>query len=81
LQAMGRGLGVEVSVHTSLNVGGPIVQTPQQALTALKRSQGMSGLVMIGASGSISLVWHHLKDQGRQLLDWCGQWEHLKSSQ
>ena len=35
LQAMGRRLGVEVSVNTSLNVGSPIVQTPSQALGAL----------------------------------------------
>ena len=54
LQAMGRHVGVEVSVNTSLNVGSPIVQTPVQALDALKKAKALSGLVMIAADG---LAW------------------------
>jgi carbamoyltransferase len=57
LRAMGRRLGVEVSVNTSLNVGSPIVQTPVQALAALKRAKAMSGLVMIAADGQSWFVW------------------------
>lgn len=79
LQAMGRRVGVEVSVNTSLNVGSPIVQTPAQALECLRRSHGMTALLMIGADGPAWLVWHHIvrppKDQGEQLLHWFGQWE------
>ena len=31
LKALGRHIGVELSVNTSFNVAGPIAQTPQQA--------------------------------------------------
>src|SRR5204863_6670831 len=55
LQAMGRRLGVEVSVNTSLNVGSPIVQTVKQALIALQRSRGMTGLIVI-AEGRASVA-------------------------
>jgi hypothetical protein len=45
-------------VNTSLNVGSPIVQTPVQALDALKRAKAMSGLVMIAAEGEAWFVRH-----------------------
>jgi len=51
LKAMGRRVGVEVSVNTSLNVGAPIAQTPVQALQTLTRSKGMHGLFMFAANG------------------------------
>ena len=43
LKAMGRRVGVEVSVNTSLNVGSPIAQTPQQAIETLRRMARWSG--------------------------------------
>jgi carbamoyltransferase len=58
LKAMGRRLGVEVSVNTSLNVGSPIVQSPDQALGALRRAQALSGLVMVADTGEAWFVWH-----------------------
>jgi carbamoyltransferase len=79
LKAMGRRLGVEVSVNTSLNVGGPIVQTPAQALEAMRRSKGMTGLIMVGAEGDTFLAWHNVlsppKDGGHQLLAWYRHWQ------
>jgi carbamoyltransferase len=57
LVAMGRRVGVEVSVNTSLNVGAPIAQSPEQALATLHRARGMDGLVMVGADGDAYLVW------------------------
>jgi carbamoyltransferase len=78
LKAMGRRAGVEVSVNTSLNVGSPIVQTPQHALTTLKRSKGMHGLLMIGSNGEAFLSWHavdsHPKDSGRTIQRWVREW-------
>jgi carbamoyltransferase len=62
LRAMGRRLGVEASVNTSLNVGAPIAHTPEQALATLRRARGMDGLLMVGADGHASLVW--LEDRG-----------------
>jgi carbamoyltransferase len=79
LKAMGRRIGAEVSVNTSLNVGSPIVQTPAQALDCLKRSKGMMGLFMLGSDGEVFVVWHNVdkppKDYGRQLLDLIHNWE------
>jgi carbamoyltransferase len=79
LQAMGRRVGVEISVNTSLNVGSPMAQTPEQALQTLLRSKGMTGLVLIGAEGDAFVAWHHViqepKDAGRRLRDWYQQWQ------
>jgi hypothetical protein len=77
LKAMGRRVGVEESVNTSLNVAGPIVQTPVQALQTLKRSQGMDGILFIGADGEAFLAWHDVdappKDPQR-LRGWLQGW-------
>jgi carbamoyltransferase len=79
LKAMGRRAGVEVSVNTSLNVGSPIVQTPVQALEALKRSKGMDALFLLGAAGDAFLAWHTVsappKDGGERLQQWLRAWE------
>ena len=81
LRAMGRRCGVEVSVNTSLNVAGPIVQTPQQALEALRRSRAMDGVLMIGDEGRAYLAWHTVtappKDGGRRLGACLREWEKL----
>ncbi len=78
LKAMGRHVGVEVAVNTSLNVGSPIVQTPTQALDALKRSKGLTGLLMISETGDCFLAWHDVvsapKDAGAMLLGWLTRW-------
>jgi carbamoyltransferase len=58
LKAMGRHVGAEVSVNTSLNVGSPIVQTPEQALAALQKARALSGLVMVAADGQAWFAWH-----------------------
>ncbi|MFO1041977.1 MAG: carbamoyltransferase C-terminal domain-containing protein [Planctomycetaceae bacterium] len=79
LQAMGRYAGVEVSVNTSLNVGSPIVQSPEQALAALQKSHGLHGLFMVASDGTCFVAWHNVesqtKDSGRQLRDWINQWK------
>lgn len=79
LEAMGRRIGAEVSVNTSLNVGGPIAQTPAQALHTLKKSGGMDALLLIGREGEAFLAWHHVsappKDEGRRLRRWLRAWK------
>lgn len=71
LQAMGRRLGAEVSVNTSLNVGGPICQTPAQALAVVKRAKALTGLILVGGEGEMFLAWHAVdtdfKDGGKRL--------------
>ena len=54
---MGDRFGVEVSVHTSLNVGGPIVPFPEQALATFHRAKGLDGLVSAGDDGRTVLAW------------------------
>jgi carbamoyltransferase len=79
LKALGRRNGAEVSVNTSLNIGGPIIQTPTQAIGTLKRSKGMDGLFMVGAEGCAFVVWHTAltrpKDSGKRLLKWIEAWQ------
>jgi carbamoyltransferase len=79
LKALGRCIGVEVAVNTSLNVGGPIVQTPAQALQTLKRSKGMDGIMMVSDEGDFFLVWHNVlappKDAGKRLQEWIRAWQ------
>ncbi len=79
LKALGRRIGVEMSVNTSLNIGSPIVQTPRQAVVALKRSKGMVGIVMIGDDGQACIAFHNSegehKDGGKKLNALYRQWE------
>lgn len=66
LQALGRYIGVEVSVNTSLNVGSPIVQTPAQALQIFKRARGLDGIFFVSDAGEMYMVWAR---QGEQAHD------------
>lgn len=79
LRAMGRRIGAEVSVNTSLNVGAPIAQTPRHALETLKKSKGMDGLFLISEEGDAWVAWHDVeappKDGGRRLRGWMEEWE------
>lgn len=68
LVAMGRRVGVEASVNTSLNVGAPIAHTPEQAVTTLKRARGMDGLLMIGDDRLATLVWLEDRPEARDRL-------------
>lgn len=79
LEAMGRRVGVEVAINTSLNVGGPIVQTPRQALETLRKAAGMMGLLFIGEGGDAFFAWGRWLEEatagGRQRLHWLKEWE------
>ncbi len=78
LLAMGRRVGVEASVNTSLNVGAPIAHTPEQAVTTLKRARGMDGLLMIDDEQFATLVWLRDRPDLRERLmasirDWAAE--------
>ncbi|KAL6053594.1 Carbamoyltransferase [Balamuthia mandrillaris] len=83
LKAMGQRVGVEVSVNTSLNVGTPIVQTPEQVVDCLKRSKGMHAIFMVSEEGRVFVVWDKeeveasagLKDGGKKLKGWMAEWK------
>jgi carbamoyltransferase len=75
LLAMGRRVGVEASVNTSLNVGAPIAHTPAQAIATLKRARGMEGLLMIDADRRATLVWLADREEPhRHLLESLRAW-------
>ena len=74
LKAMKKYLGVELAVNTSLNVGTPIVHSPSQAINAMHRSKGLTGLLMIEENGNVYLTWHNIikppKDGGQKLMQY-----------
>ena len=57
LKALKRHIGVEVSVNTSLNVGTPIVQTPEQAMQVFHRSKGIDCIFLIADEGQAFMAW------------------------
>jgi carbamoyltransferase len=66
LKALGRHIGVEMSVNTSFNVAGPIAQTPQQAIETLRRSKGLDTVIMVAGDGEVTAAWHGgERDSGR----------------
>jgi len=53
LKALEGELASSVAVTTSFNVGGPIAQTPVQALDTLRRAKGMDGVFMFAEEGQV----------------------------
>jgi len=75
LKALGRRIGVEMSVNTSFNVAGPIAQTPQHAIDTLRRSKGLDVVVMVAAGGAVYAAWHGgARDSGR-FTGWYATWK------
>lgn len=72
-------IGVEVAVNTSLNVGTPIVHSPEQAIQTLYRSKGLSALVMVENNGDTQMIWHAVektpKDNGKKIKCWYKEWK------
>ena len=66
LKALGRRIGVEMSVNTSFNVAGPIAQTPKQAIETLRRSKGLDVVLLVADDGTVHAAWHGgERDSGR----------------
>ena len=76
LKALGRRNGIEVAVNTSFNVGGPIAQTPVQAIDTLRRAKGMDGVFMISEEGTAIVAW--MKETGAEaggrIQQWLADW-------
>jgi carbamoyltransferase len=74
LKALGRRIGVEMSVNTSFNVAGPIAQTPQQAIDTLRRSKGLDAVLLVADDGTVYAAWHGgPRDSGR-FTGWFAEW-------
>jgi carbamoyltransferase len=75
LKALGRRIGVEISVNTSFNVAGPIAQTPRQAIDTLRRSKGLDVVLLVADDGAVTAAWHGaMRDSGR-FTAWLSQWK------
>jgi carbamoyltransferase len=74
LKALGRHIGVEVSVNTSFNVAGPIAQTPQQAIDTLRRSKGLDVVVLVASDGEVSAAWHGGERDSGRFTKWLSEW-------
>jgi carbamoyltransferase len=75
LRALGRRIGVEVSVNTSFNVAGPIAQTPQQAIDTLLRSKGLDAVLMLSDDGTFYAVWQKGAARQSRLRQWLASWQ------
>jgi carbamoyltransferase len=74
LKAMGRRVGVEMSVNTSFNVAGPIAQTPQQAIDTLRRSKGLDAVLMVADDGTVHAAWHGGERDSGRFTGWWAEW-------
>jgi carbamoyltransferase len=75
LKALGRRIGVEMSVNTSFNVAGPIAQTPQQAIETLRRSKGLDAVILVASDGSVHAAWHGGERNSGRFASWLESWK------
>ncbi len=75
LKALGRRIGVEMSVNTSFNVAGPIAQTPQQAIDTLRRSKGLDVVLLVASDGVVSAAWHGGERDSGRFTGWLSEWK------
>jgi carbamoyltransferase len=80
LKAMGRRVGVEMSVNTSFNVAGPIAQTPQQAIDTLRRSKGLDAVLMVADDGSVHAAWHGGERDSGRFTGWLAEWRKARAN-
>jgi carbamoyltransferase len=74
LKALGRHIGVEMSVNTSFNVAGPIAQTPSQAIDTLRRSKGLDAVLLVASDGGVHAAWHGGERDSGRFTGWLSQW-------
>jgi len=75
LKALGRHIGVEISVNTSFNVAGPIAQTPSQAIDTLRRSKGLDVVLLVADDGVVHAAWHGGKRDSGRFSGWHSEWK------
>jgi carbamoyltransferase len=79
LKALGRHIGVEISVNTSFNVAGPIAQTPRQAIDTLRRSKGLDVVLLVASDGAVSAAWHGGDRDSGRFTKWLSEWNAARS--
>jgi carbamoyltransferase len=78
LKALGRHIGVEISVNTSFNVAGPIAQTPRQAIDTLRRSKGLDVVLLVAGDGAVSAAWHGGERDSGRFTAWLAEWTSIR---
>jgi carbamoyltransferase len=78
LKALGRHIGVELSVNTSFNVAGPIAQTPVQAIDTLRRSRGLDVVLMVASDGTAFAAWHGGERDSGRFTTWLKEWKRAR---
>src|SRR6202162_4062622 len=78
LKALGRHIGVEMSINTSFNVAGPIAQTPQQAIETLRRSKGVDTVIMVAGEGEVTAAWHGGERDSGRFTAWLSEWNRTR---
>ncbi len=73
LKALGRRIGVEISVNTSFNVAGPIAQTPSQAIDTLRRSKGLDVVLLVADDGTVYAAWHGGERDSGRFAGWLSE--------
>jgi carbamoyltransferase len=74
LKALGRHIGVEISVNTSFNVAGPIAQTPRHAIETLRRSKGLDVVLLVAEEGTVFAAWHGGERDSGRFTGWFAAW-------
>ncbi|MGA2292618.1 carbamoyltransferase C-terminal domain-containing protein [Bradyrhizobium sp.] len=80
LKALGRHIGVEISVNTSFNVAGPIAQTPTQAIETLRRSKGLDVVLLVADDGAVYAAWHGGDRDSGRFTGLLSQWKTTRNS-
>jgi carbamoyltransferase len=80
LKALGRRIGVEMSVNTSFNVAGPIAQTPQQAVDTLRRSKGLDAVLLAASDGGVHAAWHGGERDSGRFTGWLEEWRRARQA-
>ena len=78
LKALGRHIGVEMSVNTSFNVAGPIAQTPRQAIDTLRRSKGLDVVLLVASDGAVHAAWHGGERDSGRFTGWLSEWKEAR---
>ena len=81
LKALGRRIGVEMSVNTSFNVAGPIAQSPRQAIDTLRRSKGLDVVLLVADNGAVYAAWHRGERDSGRFTGWLSEWSRPTSGQ
>jgi carbamoyltransferase len=63
LKALGRHIGVEMSVNTSFNVAGPIAQT-----------KGLDAVLLVASDSGVHAAWHGGERDSGRFTGWLSQW-------